>query len=64
MYFGLHELIRPSQQFRSDDHDRGSAIPDFLVLLFCEVDKYSPSRMFDGEKGKNGRAVVGDRYFL
>ena len=54
----LHELIGASQQFSSNDHDRSSAIADFLVLFLCKINKATTCRVFYGDERKYGGAVV------
>ncbi len=34
----LDEIMRTSQQLRGDDHDRGGAVANFLVLLLSQFD--------------------------
>jgi hypothetical protein len=60
----LDELIRTTKELRSNNHHRRCAITNFLVLLLSKINKYTTSRVFNRQKGKDGGAVIGDGDFL
>lgn len=60
----LHELVRAAEKLSSNEHDGGRPVPDFLVLLLCEIDKYTTRWVFYCKKGEDCRAIVGDGDFL
>lgn len=62
--FHLHKLICSSKEFCSNDHNGGRPISHFLVLLLCQVDKYSPGRVLDFKQRENGCTVVRNGNFL
>lgn len=54
------QLVGSLEELGSNDHDRGGAVTDFLVLLLGQLDKNSSCRMLHLQHVENSGTIVGD----
>ena len=58
VYFHLHQLVRASQKFRSDEDDGCCPISNLLVLFLRQIHENLGSGVLDSDERKDSSTVV------
>jgi len=56
----FEQIFCPLQQFSADDHGRGGAVPDFIVLGLCYLHHHLCCRVLNVHLFQDGDPVIGN----